>query len=138
MAICTSDGERLASPALHSPAMRPMLVCRMAGPCAIALVLCVALGGCFGSDNQSIIWIENRTDTVVGVYLVDAGESEGPKVIHGIEPGLGYSWSDIAEGCNDGLQLVAKDPSGNSIARSPTPLCRPWPSSKPSPTTTTT
>jgi hypothetical protein len=98
---------------------------RIASTSALVMVMCVALVGCFVSDNHSIIWIENRTDTVVSVYMVGVGESDfSSRIIAAIDPGLGYSWFDIAEGCT-AVQLVAKDESGAVIARSPTPVCRP-------------
>jgi hypothetical protein len=98
---------------------------RVASTSALVMVLCLALVGCVTSDNHSIIWIENRTDTVVDVFMVGVGESDfNSRIITGIDPGLGYSWFDIREGCTD-IQFVAKDKSGAVIARSPTPVCRP-------------
>jgi hypothetical protein len=101
------------------------LIRRIASTSALVLAMCVALVGCFVSDNHSIIWIENRTDTVVGVFLVRVGESDGSYIARAVQPGLGYSYFDIAEGCHDDLQLVAKDDDGVTIARSSPPLCRP-------------
>jgi hypothetical protein len=100
------------------------LIRRIASTSALVLVMCVALAGCFSSDNVSIIWIENRTDTVVDVFLVRVGESDGSHIAD-VQPGLGYSYFDIAEGCHDDFQLVAKDDDGVTIARSSPPLCRP-------------
>jgi hypothetical protein len=106
--------------------MTPTLIRRIASTTVLVMVLCVALVGCLASDHHSIIWIENRTDTVVSVYLVGVAESDfGSRVVAGMDPGQGYSYFDIAEGCTD-LHLVAKDAaSGAVVARSPTPVCRP-------------
>jgi len=90
-----------------------------------ALMLCLAMVGCGASDQYSVIWVENQTDAVVDVFLVRVGESGGSIVIHDLNPGMEYGYSDIAEGCNDDLQLLAKDLTGTVISRSPTPLCRP-------------
>ena len=92
------------------------------------VVVCAALAGCFGSDNVSIIWIENRTDTVVDVFLVRVDDSDGSsvgRVALDVQPGLGYSYFDIAEGCHDEFYLLAKDDDGITIARSSPPVCRP-------------
>jgi hypothetical protein len=104
------------------------LIRRIASTSALVMVLCVALVGCFGSNHPSIIWIENRTDTVVDVFLVRVGESDSrpaADVAHDVQPGQGYSYFDIAEGCNDDFYLVAKDAGGVTIARSSPPVCRP-------------
>ena len=100
---------------------------RIASMTALVVVMCAALAGCFGSDNVSIIWIENRTDTVVSVYLVRVDEEPDTsnRIIFGIDPGLGYSYFDLAEGCHDEFQLVANDDDGVTIARSSPPVCRP-------------
>ena len=98
---------------------------RIARTSALVLLLCVALVGCFGTDHPSIIWIENHTDTVVDVFLVRVGEADGGRVALDVQPGLGYSYFDLAEGCHDVFQLVARDANGVEIARSSPPVCRP-------------
>ena len=101
---------------------------RLTSTSALVVAMCAALVGCFGSNHPSIIWIENRTDTVVDVFLVRVGESDGShvgRVALDVQPGLGYSYFDIAEGCHDEFQLVAKDDDGVTIARSSPPVCRP-------------
>jgi hypothetical protein len=100
------------------------LIRRIASTSALVVVLCIALVGCY-SNEPSIIWIENHTDTVVDVFLVRVGESDGSRVTGDVQPGFGYSYFDIAEGCNDDFYLVAKDDEGVSIAQSSPPLCRP-------------
>jgi hypothetical protein len=82
------------------------------------------LAGCFATDQYPVISIENRTETTVDVFMVEVGESDGSRVISGIEPGTSYPFSNIAEGCSD-IEFVAKDESGIVVARSPTPVCRP-------------
>jgi hypothetical protein len=111
----------------YTPHMPLTLVRRIASTTALVMV-CVALVGCFGSNHPSIIWIENRTDTAVDVFLVRVGESSARPVADvalDVQPGLGYSYSDIADGCNDAFYLVAKDNDGVTIARSSPPVCRP-------------
>jgi hypothetical protein len=102
------------------------LIRRIASTSALVMVMCIALVGCFGfSHEPSIIWIENQTDTVVDVFLVRVGELDGSRIAHDVQPGLGYSYFDIAEGCNDDFYLVAKDDDGVTIALSSPPVCRP-------------
>lgn len=105
------------------------LIRRIASTSALVIVMCIALVGCFGFSNEpSIVWIENQTDTVVDVFLVRVGEPDDSPmfdIANDVQPGLGYSYFDIAEGCNDDFYLVAKDDDGVTIARSSPPVCRP-------------
>jgi hypothetical protein len=97
---------------------------RNASTGALLVALCLAVAGCFPSDQYSVISIENRTETTVDVFMVEVGQSDGSRVVSGIEPGTSYPFSNIVEGCSD-VELVAKDESGAEVARSPTPVCRP-------------
>ena len=117
-----------ATPALPCLAMALTLIRRIASTGVLVIMMCVGLVGCFGSNEGSIIWIENRTDTVVDVFLVRVDDVAGrpvADVANDVQPGLGYSYSNIAEGCHDELYLLAKNDDGVAIARSSPPVCRP-------------
>jgi hypothetical protein len=89
------------------------------------LLVAVIVTGCVASDNYPVIWIENQTDVTVEISLAQVGATDGfATVWTALDPGKGVSYADVAQGCNDHLELVAEDPAGIVIART-SPVCRP-------------
>lgn len=98
---------------------------RIIGVIAVAVLLVGVLGSCSPSDQHPVIFITNGTDSTVDVALVREGDSAGSTVTSELQPGAGYSYDFIAEGCSDSMQLIALDAQGTVVARSGPPVCRP-------------
>jgi hypothetical protein len=90
---------------------------------ALLLAMLVLVTGC-ASDNFPVVRVVNHTSVAVDVQLVPVDGSDGSVILKDLKPGGEVGYSRIASGCS-AVQLVAKDPQGLVIARSPSPVCNP-------------
>lgn len=91
---------------------------------ALAILLTSLIAAC-GSDNHPVIVIENHLATPVTVLFVNSAGQER-SLVDTIPPGRAYSVDVFpTDTCTDG-ELVARDnATGDEVARSPGPVCRP-------------
>ena len=94
---------------------------------ALAASIALVLAGCIATDNHPVITIDNRLDVPVVITFVNAAGDEGP-LLSRIAAHQGYAIDVFPSGsdhCTTGYMVARDIESGEELARSPNPVCRP-------------